>query len=66
MRRTDSGLEVGNFLISHCISFGDYGNEVDACMETRHELNVNGSEAYERSAYMKVINEVEAYEWPVG
>jgi hypothetical protein len=42
-RQTNSGLEVGNFLISHCIRFGDDGNEVDACVQTRHELYVNGS-----------------------
>jgi len=46
MRRTNSGLEVGNFLISHRVSLGDYGNEVDACVQTRHELNINGSETY--------------------
>ena len=62
MRRTNSGLKVGNFLISHRVSFGDYGNEVDACVQTRHELNINGSETYGRSVYMKVMNEVETYE----
>ena len=66
MRRTNSGLEVGNFLIGHRISFGDHGNEVNACMQTGHELNINGSETYGRSVCMKVINEVEAHEWPVG
>jgi hypothetical protein len=43
MRRTDSGLEVGDFLIGHCIRFGDYRNKVDACVEAGHELNINGS-----------------------
>ena len=55
MRRTNSGLEVGDFLISHCIRFGDYRNKVDACVETRHELNINGSKP-SRAISMQEIN----------
>ena len=47
-RQTNSGLEVGNFLIGHRIRFGDYGNEVDACVQARHELNINGPETWRK------------------
>ena len=45
MRRTYSGLEIGNLLISHSIRFGDHRNEVNARVQTRHEFNINRSKA---------------------
>lgn len=43
--QTNSGLEIGDFLIGHCIRLRDHGNEVDACVQARHELNINGAKA---------------------